>query len=277
MQGPGLHTIGKIFNRRLKPDARGPGNGLDLASSSVIYLKERSFKMLKKDLILRNPLRLMGYETEDILPEGGFGAVLARAGVGKTSFIVQLALNSLLRSKNVLHISLNDPVEKVCLWYEEVFRNIADQYKIDQIDRLWETILPLRLIMTFKVDGFSVPKLKERLADITEQNIFSPQMILIDGFPFEEEAKQALAELKSMALQNKQHIWFTVRTHRHENTDQKEVSARIKPIRDLFDTIIQLQPRGKQIYVEDLKKTPASPEGATLFLDPTTMLIKGKK
>ncbi|MBW2592802.1 MAG: AAA family ATPase, partial [Deltaproteobacteria bacterium] len=185
--------------------------------------------MLKKDLILRNPLRLMGYETEDILPEGGFGAVLARAGVGKTSFIVQLALNSLLRSKNVLHISLNDPVEKVCLWYEEVFRNIADQYKIDQIDRLWETILPLRLIMTFKVDGFSVPKLKERLADITEQNIFSPHMILIDGFPFEEDAKQALTELKSMALQNKQHIWFTVRTHRYENADQKEVPARIKP------------------------------------------------
>ncbi len=233
--------------------------------------------MLKKDLILRNPLRLMGYETEDILPEGGFGAVLARAGVGKTSFIVQLALNSLLRSKNVLHISLNDPVEKVCLWYEEVFRNIADQYKIEQIDQLWETILPLRLIMTFKVDGFSVPKLKERLADIIEQNIFSPRMILIDGFPFEEEAKQALTELKSMALQNKQHIWFTVRTHRYENADQKEVPARIKPVGDLFDTMIQLQPRGKQIYVEDLKKTSASPEGATLLLDPTTMLIKGNK
>lgn len=233
--------------------------------------------MLNKDLILRNPLRFMGYETEDILPDGGFGAVLARAGVGKTSFIVQLALNSLLRSKNVLHISLNDPVEKVCLWYEEVFRNIADQYEIDRIGRLWETILPLRLIMTFKVDGFSVPKLKERLADITEQNIFSPQMILIDGFPFEKEAKQALTELKSMALQNKQHIWFTVRTHRHENTDRKDIPDRIKPVSDLFNAIIQLQPRGKEIFVKDLKKTPASQEDTMLFLDPTTMLIKGKK
>ena len=59
--------------------------------------------MLKNDLILRNPLRLMGYETDDILPEGGFGAVLARAGVGKTSFIVQLALNAMLRNKNVTY------------------------------------------------------------------------------------------------------------------------------------------------------------------------------
>ena len=51
--------------------------------------------------------------TEDILPQGGFGAVLARAGVGKTALLVQLALNTMLRDKNVLHISLNDPVNKV--------------------------------------------------------------------------------------------------------------------------------------------------------------------
>jgi hypothetical protein len=220
----------------------------------------------------------MGYETEDILPEGGFGAVLARAGVGKTAFVVQLALNSLLRNKNVLHISLNDPVEKVCLWYEEVLRNIADQYKIDQIKQLWETILPQRLIMTLKVDGFSVPKLKERLSDLTEQNIFFPQMILIDNFPFDDDAVGALTELKSMALNNKQHIWFTVKTHRHEMTAPEEMPGQIKPVSHLFDTIIQLQPKDKEVYIKNLKTPPAATQEETmLFLDPTTMLIKRKK
>ena len=33
----------------------------------VIHIKERYFTMLKKDLILRNPLRVMGYENDDIL------------------------------------------------------------------------------------------------------------------------------------------------------------------------------------------------------------------
>ena len=89
--------------------------------SRVVYLKERNLKMMKNDLILRNPLRVMGFESEDILPAGGFGAVLARAGVGKTAFLVQLAINALLRGKNVLHVSLSDPVRKVTLWYEEVF------------------------------------------------------------------------------------------------------------------------------------------------------------
>ena len=83
---------------------------------------------MKKELILRNPLRLMGDETDDIIPEGGFGAVLARAGVGKTALLVQLAVNALLRGNNVLHISLNDPVKKVSLWYKEVFNHLTKPY-----------------------------------------------------------------------------------------------------------------------------------------------------
>jgi hypothetical protein len=134
----------------------------------VIYIKERYFNMLKKDLILRNPLRVMGYENDDILNAGEFGAVLARAGVGKTAFLVQLSLNALLRGKNVLHISLEDPVNKVSLWYQEVFNLIAEQYQVDQINQVWESLLPHRFIMTFRVEGFSVPKLEERLSDLMD-------------------------------------------------------------------------------------------------------------
>jgi KaiC/GvpD/RAD55 family RecA-like ATPase len=81
--------------------------------------------MFKNDLIVRNPLRRMGSETDDVIPEGGFGAVLAHAGVGKTALLVQLALNAMLRDRNVLHISLNDPVGKVSLWYQELFHHLV--------------------------------------------------------------------------------------------------------------------------------------------------------
>ena len=127
----------------------------------VINLKERNLDMLKNDLILRNPLRLMGHENEAIVPQGGFGAVLARAGVGKTALIVQVALNSMLQQKNVLHVSLNEPVDKVSLWYQEVLTSLANQYHVRQIKELWESIQMHRFIMTFKVEGFSVPKLEE--------------------------------------------------------------------------------------------------------------------
>ncbi len=231
--------------------------------------------MLKKELIFRNPLRLMEHETEDILQSGGFGAVLARAGLGKTAILVQLALDSLLRSKNVLHISLDDSVKKVCLWYEEVFRNIADQYNIGQTEQLWESIVSHRLIMTFKVDSFSVPKLEERLIDLIEQNIFLPQVILIDGLPFDGDIRKSLTELKKLAESRFMHVWFTVRTHRHDEPAPDGMPASLLHLSDLFDVIIQLQPEGKEIHVKALKGGPASCDYPELLLDPSTMLVKG--
>jgi len=243
----------------------------------VIYLKERSFHMLKKDLILRNPLRLLGYETDDILPKGGFGAILARAGVGKTSLLVQLALNTLLRSKNVLHISLVDSVKKVNLRYEEVFKNITNQYHLEKTDELWESILPHRFIMTFKVEGFSVPKLEERLSDLTEQGIFFPDMVLIDGLPFDGESRQPLLDLKNLSESYALRTWFAVRTHRHEDSGPNGMPSPLIDISDLFDIAILLQPEGDEIHVKALRGGFSDTDRPLLFLDPSTMLIKNKK
>jgi len=242
--------------------------------AKIFHLKERSFAMLKNDLILRNPLRLMGYKTEEILAPGGFGAVLARAGVGKTSFLVQLSLNSLLKNKNVLHISLDDPVNKVNLWYREVLSRIADQYNIEQANRLAETILPHRFIMTFRVEGFSVPKLEERLADLTEQNIFSPQMLIIDGLPFDESIYELLSQLKTMTQKKSLYVWFTMRTHRDEAAGSDGMPTRLTKVSELFEVIVQLQPEGKEIHVKALKGEGANSNHLSLLLDPATMLIK---
>jgi hypothetical protein len=233
--------------------------------------------MLKKDLILRNPLRLLGNNADDVLSEGGFGAVLARAGVGKTAFLIQLALYSQLRNKNILHVSLEDPVQKVNLWYEEVFRKIGSECNVKDIDPLWHSILPHRFIMTFKVEGFSVPKLEERLTDLTEQNIFSPQMLLIDGLPFSDAMRSPLLDLKKVAKRNGMHVWFTVRIHRHEMHTSEIIPPPLSNLEDLFEVIIQLQPEANEIYVKTLKGMPSDATQAELLLDPSTMLLKGKE
>jgi hypothetical protein len=229
--------------------------------------------MIKKELVLQNPLRFIGDKTEDILPEGGFGAVLARAGVGKTALLVQLALHTLLKGKYVLHISLDDPVNKISLWYKEVFRHLTQSYDAKKRSKLWEDLLPNRFIMTFKVEGFSVPKLEERLTDLKEQNIFSPQMVLIDGFDFNESARTSLSEFKSLAQNHSLHVWFSVKTHRHETHGPDGMPASLLDVSDLFDVVIQLRPEGKKIHVMTLKGGPTDP-GPALFLDPATMLVK---
>jgi len=230
--------------------------------------------MIKKELILQNPLRFIGDKSEDILPEGGFGAVLARAGVGKTALLVQLALHTLLKSKYVLHISLDDPVNKINLWYKEVFRHLTQSYDTKKKNKLWEDLLPYRFIMTFKVERFSVPKLEERLTDLKEQNIFSPQMVLIDGFDFNESARTSLSEFKSLAQNHSLYVWFSVKTHRQETHGPDGMPASLLDVSDMFDVVIQLRPEGKKIHVMTLKGGPTDSDRPALFLDPATMLVK---
>jgi len=229
--------------------------------------------MLKNDLILRNPLRLMGNGADRLFPDGGFGAVLARAGVGKTALMVQLALESLLNERNVLHIGLDDPVEKVKLWYKEVFFNLSPGNPPSQMQQLWENILPHRFIMTFRVEGFSVPKLEERLRDLSEQHIFVPEVIIFDGFPFEEDKEASLAQLKAFSKHHRLCVWFSVRTHRHENTAPNGLPPQLAGVEHLFEAVIALQPDGEKIHIKALRGPGASAAGPALRLDPATMLI----
>ena len=110
----------------------------------------------------------------------------------------------------------NDPVNKVNLWYGSSFNHLAGQHEGAQINHLWESVLPHRFIMTFRVESFTVPKLEERLNDLTEQGIFTPEMMIIDGLHCDESMRAALIALKALAAKNGMHVWFTVHTHRHE-------------------------------------------------------------
>ena len=230
--------------------------------------------MQNKDPYGNNPLELFGYTSEESLSEGGFGAVLARAGVGKTALLVQLAIHHLLAARNVLHISLNDPVDKVNLWYREVFQNLRSQTgTTQQISRDWETILPHRFIMTFRVEGFSVPKLEERLTDLMAQKIFKPRIIIIDGLPFDGTGRKTLLEFKTLVQKNAMTVWFTARTHRHEAPGPDGIPSPLAPVFDLFDMVLQLHPEDNKIHVLELKGTPLKQNDLPILLDPGTMLI----
>lgn len=232
--------------------------------------------MLKNDLILRNPLSRIEGTAKAILQPGQFGAVLARAGVGKTAFMVQLSLYSLLKEHKVLHISLNESIHKVTLWYQEVFQHLTPQYQGQQIHILWESIIQHRFIMTFKAESFNIASLEERLTDLAAQNIFAPQMILIDGFPFETSASEELRNLQELSETYSSPVWFTVRTHREDIPDTDGIPPVIQKVAGFFNCIVQLLPQKEAIHVHILKGSPGSGDSPRLYLDPATMLIKDK-
>lgn len=242
--------------------------------NNVIHLTYKDILMIKKEMIYRNPLVNLGYDNEDILPVGGFGAVLAHAGVGKTALLVQLALNMMMRENSVLHVSLNDAVSKVDLWYQELFHDIAEKFGLAEVNDYWDKIQPYRFIMTFKVEGFSAPKLEERLTDLMEQNIFKPHTVIIDGFKFDEAGRGQLVQLKELARKYSMCLWFTVHTHRHEPPQENGLPLSFLHIADLFDVIVQLAAKGDEVYIKSLKGKSNDSVRNDLILDPATMLVK---
>lgn len=241
---------------------------------NVIQLRERNLTMLTRDLTMRNPLRLLDDVKDGLLEPGDFGAVSSRSGGGKTALTVQLALNALLQGKKVLHISLNDPVEKVDLWYQEVLNQMAGQYSEIRINQLWDMLLPHRLIMTFLAQGFSVATLEERLLDLSKQNIFTPEILVVDGFDFDGDCRPMLEQFKGLALQHGFHIWFTVNTHRHEAPADNGYPVQLGNLSDLFKTILQLKSGDGPVAIRVLKYPEGASPKANLVLDPNTLLIQ---
>lgn len=233
--------------------------------------------MFANDILERNPLRLLNPKSQkSILAEGEFGAITSRAGVGKTAFLVQLALDALLQNANVLHVSVENPVSKIRLFYKEVFMGIAKEYQISNSGELWETLLPKRLIMTFQKESFSAKTLEERITNLMDQKIFVPAVIIFDDLPFDEEGRDMHAlvqDLKEFAFKYNLHAWFSIRNHRDKPTLENGLPQNLAGFADLFEMVIQLIPEDKLMRVKAFRNDIPLELESSILLDPTTMLI----
>ncbi len=240
----------------------------------VIYLSDRNIAMMIKELSERNPLRHLGLDMEILKENGAFGAVMAPAGVGKTALLVQIALQAMMKKFSVFHVSLQDPVHKVTLWYDEILQDLTKTYPVDNVQELREEILLHRFIMTFRVDDFSVPKLAERLNDLAVQNIFRPQILIIDGLHFNGKIEAFLQEMKTLAERQNFFVWFALHIHRNEQTNQAGIPLSIEGLPQYFQVILKIEERGDYMSLKAIKGEDQDKAIDTeLRLDPTTMLI----
>lgn len=229
-----------------------------------------------KQLLLKNPLHFLGVETEKTGEREIFGAVASRAGVGKTAFLVQMAIIGLLNDKKVLHVSIKDPVDKVHLWYKEMFFNLCQSYDKKQSRELWEGLLTHRFIMTFDTENFDFQKLTARIDELRIQEIFSPDLIIIDGLSSDEPMGSQLSSLKEYAGRHGFTVWFSIRTHRHQTENPLAILHQMSGGEDanLFDRLIQLVPEKDLIQVKRIPMDGKPLPHPALYLDPSTMLVK---
>jgi hypothetical protein len=118
--------------------------------------------------------------------------------------------------------------------------------------------------MAFKAERFGMAIFMERLFELIQQNIFRPDLVIIDGFSFNNEAKE-LEEFKKFAEEQKLQIWFALLTHRSKK--MPDISSEgLKT----FEKVVLLKP-DNVVNVEILKGIPDKDK--KLILDPSTMLL----
>jgi len=73
-------------------------------SPDVARKEDRS--MYAKKVNERSPLRVFERSIHGGLGQGNLGVVLSRPGMGKSSFLVGIALDDLMRGRRVFHVAL---------------------------------------------------------------------------------------------------------------------------------------------------------------------------
>lgn len=226
--------------------------------------------MLKNEMVAKNPLRALDQSSDGGLVPGQMGLVAARAGTGKTSFLIQVALDSIFRGNQVLHLSVGETVSHVKAWYQEIFRDLATGYDLEKAKEVWEEVERNRFIMTFRVQAFEVAKLEERLGDLVEQRIFEPRVVLVDKLDLRSDVRTDLEALAAFARETGLKIWVSGRTHR----DSGDVSSFVEPVKDLFQVVVELDPKpDSTIALQVLKNPEGSPGAGPITLDPRTLLL----
>ena len=230
--------------------------------------------MHRKELNERSPLRVLEQSIHGGLGRGNLGVMVARTGVGKTAFLVGVALDDLMRGQKVLHISLQHPVEKIRTYYDDIFGDLAHTRELEDVWKVRTEMERNRRIHHFRHGAFSVDKLRDTLGFMRAHGDFSPSTILIDGYDFAAASAGDMGSLREIARSIEAELWMSAVTHRDSEIDDTGVPEPVAHLGSSVDVILRMAHDGDNVHVSLLKDHDnPNVSDLKLALDPTTMLL----
>ena len=227
--------------------------------------------MYRKYLNARSPLRLLEKGLHGGLGPGNIGIFLAGHGVGKGSALVGVALDELLRSGNVLHVSLTHPVSHVRAHYDTVFEDLAATTHLEDEQSIHAEIDRRRSIWVYPPNAFSASKLREAVKLETESGQ-KPSMVIIEGEDFDSAERHDFKEFKALAQELAAEIWLSAQCKDELPVTVPESIARLD---DLVSVIVALEPGEDAVALRALKDHDNPNLGDLhVALDPRTLLLK---
>ncbi len=231
--------------------------------------------MYTKEVNDRSPLRVFEKSIRGGLGKGNLGVVMSRAGVGKTAFLIGVALDDLMRGRNVLHVSSKDSVDHVREFYEEIFNEIRRSSHLQDAALTNYLVERHRIIHTYRGVPMTVARIRKDAAFYAEHAGFSPEVVVVDGFDFAGADEAGITELKELAAGLNVELWLSALTHRDEPvTDPRGVPNPVARFDSWISVMVVLEPLDGATTLRLLKDHDNPDVGSLhLKLDPRTLLL----
>ena len=203
---------------------------------------------------------------------------MARAGVGKTAFLVQIGLDDAMRERPVLHVALGQDLEHVQSWYDALFDDLAQATHLADREQVRALINRNRVIQASPDTVFPHEHLDE-IVDLYGRAQFKPAVILIDGWDWEHGGvvgrAAELGAFKLIAKRLGAVLWLSAQTHREATPAHP--TALVPPCAaygELIDIGVFLEPEGTHVGVRLIKDhEQESPADTHLQLHTDTMRL----
>ena len=231
--------------------------------------------MVKEELIQRSPIRIFMNSIHGGLKPGELGVIASPSGIGKTSVLVQIALDKLLQGEKVIHVSFTRHTDHVLAWYEDIFDEFIRKKSLEHEQDVKDDIVKSRVLMKFTQEGISNEQIVRSLRALIKDGGFNATLIIIDGLDFSLVKEDHIAAIRSFAIDMGLSVWYSCNVTGEESLyDQQNVPLVIKDFADLFAVIIVLEPKSDHIALTVSRDRNAyNPEHMELKLDPKTLLI----
>ena len=226
--------------------------------------------MYRRFLNARSPLRLLEKGLHGGLGRGNLGLVLSAPGVGKTSFLVGVALDDLLRGEPVLHVSLDHTVSHVRDYYDTVFEDLAQSTHLEDVNSVRADIDRLRRIRAYPPADFNAERLFEAL-ELENQVGGKVALVMIDGLNPATRTPDDLNAIARVAKEKEVEVWMSAP---HTEGDDAALPASLAHAESLFSVILTLEANGKEVALR-ARKDHENPDVSALHvgLDPKTLLL----
>ncbi len=231
--------------------------------------------MVKEDLIQRSPVRVFEKSLRGGLESGEIGVIASQSGIGKTSVLVQIALDKLFQNKRVIHISFTQDANYVMAWYEDIFDEFIKKKNVDNAAEMRSDLVKNRVLMNFNQDGISTEMILKSLKAMIVDGGFKADALIIDGYDFAKTNADQLKTVKAFAGELGLSVWFSC-TVKGESPfyDKHGIPLVVKDFMDIVDVVIVLEPKQDHIAFTAAKDRDIyNPEAMALKLDPKTLLI----